>query len=68
MVASVDGGWVLGWFDRDPYTLVHEATHVALLVAEHVGIAPFDSAGEPVAYLVEDVVRRCMARQRPRRT
>lgn len=64
MVAPVDGGWVLGWFDGDPLTLVHEATHVALFVMEHVGIDPCAAQGEPMAYLVEDIVRRCMARRR----
>lgn len=64
MVGTVDGGWVLGWFDGEPLTLVHEATHVALFVLEHVGIDPFASQGEPMAYLVEDIVRRCSARRR----
>lgn len=60
MVYAGPRGWVLGWFDGDAYTLIHEATHVALFLAEHVGIEPFSSSGEPLAYLVEDIVRRCM--------
>lgn len=63
-VDEVESGWVLGWFDDEPLTLVHEATHVALYVLKHVGIDPFASEGEPMAYLVEDIVRRCMARRR----
>lgn len=63
MCCTADGGWVLGWFDGEPLTLVHEATHVALFVLEHVGIDPFTSQGEPMAYLVEDITRRCMARK-----
>ena len=58
--ASPDGKWTLGWFDGDLYTLVHEATHVGLFLAEHVGIEPCASNGEPLAYLIEDIVRRCM--------
>lgn len=61
MSASTEDGWVVGWFDGLPATLVHELVHVALWLLDDVGIDPRDSAGEPMAYLVDSTFTRCLA-------
>lgn len=47
--------YMVGWFDGKPSTLVHEAGHVALYIAEHVGIKPAASGGEPFCYLLDNL-------------
>lgn len=39
--------------DKSKYTLLHECTHAALMILEHVGIDPTAAGGEPMAYLLE---------------
>ncbi|BAN92360.1 hypothetical protein X534_gp49 [Ralstonia phage RSB3] len=61
MAASTADGWVLGWFDGNPATLVHECVHVALWLLADVGIDPQAERGEPMAYLVDSMFTRCLA-------
>lgn len=47
------GHYLIGWFDGKLSTLVHECTHAAMFLLQHVGIDPTDSQGETLAYLLE---------------
>lgn len=44
---------MIGVFDGDPQTLVHECIHVGLNVFERCNIDPSAESGEPFAYLVD---------------
>lgn len=55
MCVGTGDGYVIGVFDGELSTLVHELTHLILMVAEHNGIDPFSSRGEPLAYLMDDL-------------
>lgn len=54
-----DGSIILAVLDGNRATLVHECTHAALFVLEHVGIDPFASNGEPMAYLLDSMYTAC---------
>jgi hypothetical protein len=54
-----DGSIILVVLDGKRATLVHECTHAALFVLEHVGIDPFASNGEPMAYLLDSMYTAC---------
>lgn len=62
MTAVVDGGYVIGWFDGNTATLVHEATHVSLFLMEHCVIDPCATDGEPMAYLMGHIVQEALQR------
>lgn len=47
--------YVVGWFDGELPTLVHECGHLAVFVLGHAGIDPKDSAGEPLCYVLDYV-------------
>lgn len=47
--------YVVGWFDGDIQTLVHESCHLALMVLNHAGIDPRDSDGEAMCYLIDSM-------------
>lgn len=47
--------FLIGWFDGNRSTLVHEAGHLAIFVCKRVGIDPNDSAGEAFCYLLGDL-------------
>jgi len=48
-------GLVVGVFDGDARTLVHELVHCVLYILDMKGIKPYDieSKGEPMAYLTD---------------
>ena len=50
--------YMVGWFDKKPTTLVHEATHVALYIAEYVGFSPKAGGGEPFCYLLDTLLEK----------
>jgi hypothetical protein len=50
---------MVGVFDRDPVTLVHELAHAVEHVADHVGLTR-GFPNEPVAYLLERMYRECI--------
>lgn len=56
-----DGSILLAVLDGSRATLVHECTHAALFVMEFVGIDPFASNGEPMAYLLDSMYTACEA-------
>jgi len=64
MAASVCGGYVIGWFDGELNTLVHECTHVSLFLMEHVGMDVHAAGGEPMAYLMGWMVEEALQRLR----
>lgn len=46
---------VLGVFDDEVATLVHEIVHIVLRVFELCGVDPIASSGEPMAYLTDNL-------------
>ncbi|APF87611.1 hypothetical protein BCR16_12760 [Ralstonia solanacearum FJAT-1458] len=54
--------FVVGVFDRRWQTLVHECTHVAVLLLEKVGIDPLSNNAEPLAYMVDHLTSSGAAR------
>jgi hypothetical protein len=57
---SRDGSvvYLVGWFDTDADTLVHEATHLCLAAFTTIDVDPRDSGGEPFCYFLESVLRK----------
>lgn len=51
---------VLGVFDGQPATLVHEATHAALFILQRHGMSPESDSGEAMAMLVEAIYSQIM--------
>ena len=49
---------VIGIFDRNHSSLAHECTHATLEILEKAGIHPFEARGEPMAYLLAELVHR----------
>ena len=47
--------YVLGWFDGEPPTLVHECGHIAMFIVNHAGMDPRDSSGEAYCYILDFV-------------
>ena len=43
--------YLIGVFTSDLPTLVHEVTHLTLMIAENAGIQAYDSVSEPICYL-----------------
>lgn len=56
------GALLVGVFDRNWLTGVHECTHLAMLVLKLAGIKPTDSNSEPLAYLVDHLSGVCCKR------
>lgn len=54
-----DGSIIVAVLDGNRATLVHECTHAALFVLQHVGIDPFAANGEPMAYLLDSMYAAC---------
>lgn len=50
------GEHVIGVFDGNLYTLVHECVHAAMAVLQQVGIDPLSNNSESLAYLVDWLV------------
>ena len=44
---------MVGVFDNDPQTLVHECIHASLFVFDRVNIDPTAESGEPFAYFTD---------------
>jgi hypothetical protein len=55
-VVGRKGEHVIGVFDGNLYTLVHECVHAATAVLQQVGIDPLSNQSEPLAYLVDWLV------------
>lgn len=55
---------MVGVFNRDPATLVHELAHAVEHVADHVGLTR-GFPNEPVAYLQERMFRECVGAIKP---
>lgn len=47
--------YLIGVFNRDLGTLLHEIAHVCLNAVEHVGFHPKDGNGEPFCYLLDNL-------------
>lgn len=54
---SVD--YVVGVFDRNWLTVVHECTHLAATLLPAAGIDPLSNNSEPLAYLVDNLTAVC---------
>lgn len=52
-VVGKKGEHVIGVFDGNLYTLVHECVHAAAAILQQVGIDPLSNQSEPLAYLVD---------------
>ena len=52
-VNSVTGEsiYLIGWYNNQLSTLVHEITHVGIFIMTHVGINPVSDGGEAMSYL-----------------
>lgn len=48
--------YVVGVFDRNLMTLIHECVHAASSLLQEVGIDPISNNSEPLAYLVDHLV------------
>lgn len=59
-ITASDGSiiYLVGVFDKDPITLVHECAHVAIFIAEHIGWDINVDTSEPFCYLLEELVKR----------
>lgn len=55
-----DGGlrFLMGVFDKDHLTLVHECTHLAIFICENTGWSINTITAEPFCYLLEELVKR----------
>lgn len=62
---DTDGPIVIAVRDGDVRTLVHECCHATLFVLKMVGIDPYASSGEPMAYLLDDMVGRFLPHLSP---
>ncbi|WP_416135356.1 hypothetical protein, partial [Dickeya solani] len=51
---------VLGWFDEDLATLVHEVSHVVIYVFDAIGMDPSVYTTEAFAYLAENIFSQCL--------
>ena len=51
--------FILGWMNKDPSVLAHEAVHLAQFILLRAGIDPRDSNGETMAYVVGWIVDHC---------
>jgi len=52
--------YVMGWFDREASTLVHECGHLAFFVTESAGMDARDSCGEAFCYILDHVFSQAM--------
>ncbi len=53
--ANHDSGhtvFIVGWFNNEPSSLVHEIGHLAIFVLVRAGMDPRDSNGEALCYLL----------------
>lgn len=50
-------GYIVGVFSRDPGTMAHEMSHVALSILDRVGIDVQEANQEPFCYLLGYLVR-----------
>lgn len=50
--------YLIGVFDNDLGTLVHEVGHATMMIMERAGINAYDSVGEPVCYLLGDMYEK----------
>ena len=51
---------VIGIFDNNYYTLVHEIVHLVVNIAESIGMDICTETTEPTAYLFESLYRQCV--------
>jgi hypothetical protein len=56
--------YIVGWFDGELPTLVHEVCHVTLFVLGNAGIEPRDSQGEPMCYLLDYIFGQLTSKNR----
>jgi hypothetical protein len=54
---SGESVFLVGWFDGDPMTLIHETGHLTLNILTWVGIGPASNNGEAFCYLQEELLR-----------
>lgn len=55
-----DGSWgyIVGIFDGQPLTLVHECGHLAVFIFDDIRCEITEDTSEPFCYLLEELVRR----------
>lgn len=51
---------IVGVFDGEESTLVHELSHVTIKVMHHIGTEINDQTCEPFCYLLEDLFLQCI--------
>lgn len=67
LCAQADGSdgsvvYLIGWYDRNPGSLVHECVHCGMFVLQRAGIDPTGDAGEALAYLTDYLFMRLKTR------
>jgi hypothetical protein len=50
--------YLVGVFDKDPLTVVHECSHLAILICASTSWSISEETSEPFCYLLEDLVRK----------
>lgn len=54
--------YLVGVFDKDPSTCLHEVIHLCIFVLDRAGVDPRDDSGEAFAYMVEHFTQVFTAR------
>lgn len=52
--------YLVGIFDHDLSTVVHEMGHVTIFIADHCGFRINEETSECFCYLIEELVRMCL--------
>ncbi len=52
--------WLLGWFDGEPATLIHELCHTTFRILRHADVGISQTNDEAYAYLLDALYSKCI--------